>query len=246
MFKPKTKKIEDIYKKKKNQPDFLDKKVFKGPTNIYIDWANVLYWQDKLRWHIDVKRLYDFLKSFEQIQKITIYQGFFEDNTESKDNIKNFESFGYEVRTKPVKEITIDIDAKNISTDSTLILKRVLSRALISKLPVQAVEQINEIISEINKKGDYTLIQHKCNFDVEMASDIRVDSINEKKIKTFVIVSGDSDFTDTVNSLISSGKKVVVLGTGGRVSRELSNSKAYIYDIKQIKNFICWNRERDI
>ncbi len=248
MFKPKTKKIQDIYKKKKSQPDFLNKKVFKGPTNIYIDWANVYNWQDKLKWHIDTKRLYDFLISFNQVKKIKIYQGFFEDNEESKDRIEDYKNCGYEVRTKPAKKIKINIDVNSIAIDSTVVLKRVVSKTLISKLSVEAVEQMNKILREINEKGDYILIQHKCNFDVEMASDIKTDFENKdnENIETFVIVSGDSDFVDTVESLISSGKRVVILGTGGRVSRELSYSKAYIYDIKQIKNFICWNRERDV
>ncbi len=36
MFKPTTEKIKKIYKERKSQVDFLDKKVFKGKTNIYI------------------------------------------------------------------------------------------------------------------------------------------------------------------------------------------------------------------
>lgn len=87
---------------------------------------------------------------------------------------------------------------------------------------------------------------HKCNFDVEMASDIRIDSRDDEKIKTFVVWSGDSDFVDTVNALASDKKSVVVFSTKGMISYELSHSKAYVYDVKNIKNFICWNKEIEV
>ncbi len=246
MFKPRTRKIGDILRKKSNQVKFLDKKIFLGRTIVYIDWANVYKWQEKLGWHIDTKRLFQFLTSFDQIEKVKLYEGYFEDNVESKENIQRFKDIGFEVRTKPVKEIRVAIDAKSIPLDDTTIIKRVVSNALIKKLPLEAVEQINQMIRNINQNGDFHLIQHKCNFDVEMASDIRVDSLLDESINSFVIVSGDSDFIDTVESLISDKKNVVILGTSGRISYELSTSKAYIYDVKQIKNYICWNRERDV
>lgn len=246
MFKPKTQKIKDIYSKKKSQPNFLDKKVFKGKTNVYIDWANVIYWSDKLGWHIDEKRLYQFFTSFNQIAEIKMYEGYFEDSKDSKKLIKDFENIGYTVRTKPVKEIHIPIDAKSIPLDDTTVIKRIISKGLLQKLPIGAIEQINRIIRDINNSGDFYLIQHKCNFDVEMASDIRVDHLSNSDIDTFVILSGDSDFIDAVDYLSDQGKNVVVISTRGRISYELNNSSAYIYDIRQLKNFVCWNREKDL
>jgi uncharacterized LabA/DUF88 family protein len=246
MFKPMTRKISDIFKKKGSQVKFLDKKIFSGKTIIYIDWANVYKWQEKLEWHIDTRRLFQFLTSFNQVSAVKLYEGYFEDNERSRESIQDFKDIGYEVRTKPVKEIHISIDARNIPLDDITVIKRVVSNALIRKLPVEAIEQINQIIRDINQGGDFHLIQHKCNFDVEMASDIRIDSLSGKDINTFVIVSGDSDFIDTVESLISEKKNVVIFGTSGRISYELSNSNAFIYDVKQIKNYICWNREREV
>ncbi|PIZ77002.1 MAG: hypothetical protein COY04_00770 [Parcubacteria group bacterium CG_4_10_14_0_2_um_filter_7_35_8] len=35
-----------------------------GNFNTYIDYANVRPWADKLGWHVDTKRLMQFLKSF--------------------------------------------------------------------------------------------------------------------------------------------------------------------------------------
>jgi len=49
--------------------------IFLEKTNIYVDWANVFHRQSKLGWHIDTKRLYQFLHSFTTIDKIRWYSG---------------------------------------------------------------------------------------------------------------------------------------------------------------------------
>ena len=38
--------------------------IFGKPANIYIDWQNVLHWQEKLNWHFDTKRIKQFFDSF--------------------------------------------------------------------------------------------------------------------------------------------------------------------------------------
>lgn len=246
MFKAKTNKIKEIYKEKDSQVKFLDKKIFKGKTNIYIDWANVFHWQPRLGWHIDVKRLQQFLSSFNQINSIKIYHGYFESDESSKKLLLDWESWGLEVIKKPAKEISIDIDLTSYNLEDTTIIKRVMHRQFVKELPIKSIEAINTIIRELNKKGIKKLSIHKCNFDVEMASDIRIDSYNDNSIESFIVWSGDSDFADTVDKLNIKKKNVVVFSTRGMVSYELSHSKAYVYDIKRIKNFICWNKEKDL
>lgn len=243
MFKPTTEKIKKIYKERKSQVDFLDKKVFKGKTNIYIDWANVFFWQEKLGWHIEVKRLKQFLSSFQQVNSIKIYQGYFEGNKVAEQELLDWESWGLEVRKKPIKEINISIDLTPFRSDDTTVINRVMLKQLVKKLPVKSIQIINKEIRELNSNGIKKLSMHKCNFDVEMASDMRIDSRDDEKIKTFVVWSGDSDFVDTVNALGSDNKKVAIFSTKGMISYELSHSKAYFYDVKNIKNFICWNKE---
>jgi hypothetical protein len=34
----------------------------KGKTAVFVDWANVHGWEEKLKWKIDLKRLYQYLK----------------------------------------------------------------------------------------------------------------------------------------------------------------------------------------
>ncbi len=245
MFKPHTKKIEQIYKQKSSQVEFLDTKVFIDKTQIYIDWANVFFWQDKLNWHIDARRLRQFLSSFDQIQSCKIYQGYFQNDKNRIAELDEWEKWGYVVRKKPVKEIRIPINATSHELESTDTLEKVCNRALIRELPIKSVKIFNSELRELNAKGLLELTTHKCNFDVEMASDIRLDVVQENDIESIVIWSGDSDFVDTVDSLIQDKKRVSIFSTRGRVSHELRHSKAFIYDIKNIKNFICWNKERD-
>ena len=58
--------------------------------------------------------------------------------------------------------------------------------------------------------------------------------------------SGDSDFEDTMKSLLESGKKVALFATAGRISRELNKLTSrglIIFDIGDIQDFICWLSE---
>lgn len=50
MFKPKTKKIEKFSQLYPKVIQELEE-IFDGKTNVYIDFANVLYWQGKLVRH---------------------------------------------------------------------------------------------------------------------------------------------------------------------------------------------------
>ena len=64
--------------------------------------------------------------------------------------------------------------------------------------------------------------------------------------ETFVLWSGDSDFSDPIEKLISTGKKVVLFATARKISKELaalSKKGLMIFDIQKIRDFICWKRE---
>jgi hypothetical protein len=69
MFIPKTEKIRKIATDKQKVIERLEK-VFYQRTRVYIDYANVRPWSVKLGWHIDLKRLKQFLDSFDTIEAI--------------------------------------------------------------------------------------------------------------------------------------------------------------------------------
>lgn len=66
MFKPVTEKIKllsEIYPESLKQL----KSIFKKSTSVYIDFANIIHWSKKLKWHIDIKRLKQLFNSFDTI-----------------------------------------------------------------------------------------------------------------------------------------------------------------------------------
>jgi Ca2+-binding EF-hand superfamily protein len=73
MFKPKTDRIRMLAARYPRRIQELER-TFDRRTNVYIDFANVRPWATKLGWHVDVKRLKQFLDSFDTINSIKLYQ----------------------------------------------------------------------------------------------------------------------------------------------------------------------------
>jgi uncharacterized LabA/DUF88 family protein len=66
---------------------------------------------------------------------------------------------------------------------------------------------------------------------------------NNTKINNFILWSGDSDFAFTIQSLLNANKKVMIFTIARRVGPELTETKVKVFDIRKIKNFICWKKE---
>jgi uncharacterized LabA/DUF88 family protein len=244
MFNPKTEKIKQIAG---NKPKLLKRleNIFEFSTRIYIDYANVRPWSNKLKWHIDLKRLKQFLDSFDTIEAINFYNGYLGGNKQSEREIKEIENHRYFVRTKPVKILRFPIDVSSIPKDSTALLDQFVRRALLRKYEVGTIEYLNDRFRDMNKKGEYYIEDRKCNFDVEIGVDMLLD-YEKNGTETFVLWSGDSDFADPLERLLKAGKKVVLFGTAGRISSELNALKEtglQIFDVFHLKEFICWKKE---
>ena len=244
MFKPKTERIENIAKDKEEFISQLES-IFANKTRVYIDYANVRPWSEKLEWHIELKRLKQFLDSFDTVEAVNFYNGYLAGNDRSENEKSEAENCKYILRTKPVKIMSFSIDASSILADSTVLLDQFVRRALLKKYEISTVEYLNERFKDMNKKGEYFIEDMKCNFDVEISVDMLLDC--ERNVAdTFILWSGDSDFADPVEKLMSAGKKVILFATARKVSKELSalSSKGLlIFDIQKIRDFICWKRE---
>ena len=244
MFKSKTERIKELAEKHSKRIEELEG-IFDKKTNIYIDFANVIRWQDKFKWHIDLKRLKQFLDSFSNIEKIKFYNGKLEGDEKSLAILEEAEKYGYIVKTKPVKIMQLSIDVSSISPNSPEILKGFIRAPLLKKLKVEAIEFLNNQLKELNQQGILFVQDLKCNFDVEISRDMLID-YEKNKIENFILWSGDSDFADPVNQLLEDGKKVVLFATARRVASELNELQEkglFIFDIQKIRNFICWKRE---
>lgn len=199
-------------------------------------------------WHIDIKRLKQFLESFNSVVSIKWYQGELIGDPRSQSEINKIKKCKYELRTKPVKIMNLSIDVSSISMQSPDLLKKFIRKSLLRKYDIDTVELLNRKFKEMNERKVYFIEDRKCNFDVEIGTDIRVDHLKDS-IETFVLWSGDSDFADPIKILIAGGKKVVLFATAGRIAREINDlvkDGLFIFDIFELRDFICWKKEEDI
>lgn len=245
MFEPKTDRIEKLSKLSPKVIKQLEY-IFSGKVNIYIDDANVRPWANKLKWHIEHKRLKQFLESFNNVNSVKIYRGTLRGDIMSEASIADLQKLKYDVRTKDVKIMKHSIDITSIpSMSSPDLLEKFIRKCLLKEFKLETVEYLNENFKEMNSAGKLYIKDLKCNFDVEIGVDMLLD--NEKNgVETFALWSGDSDFADPIETLLNKGKKVILFATVGRVSTELGHLREkglFIFDIKKIRNFICWGKE---
>ena len=216
--------------------------VFNQKTKMYIDWSNVIHWQDKLSWHFNIKRMKQFFDSFDTIESVKIYTGTLEGNKKSEEAIIELQGLGYEVITKPVKHIRISVDASSVADNSPALLAQFIKKPLLQHFDIATVTLLNQKLRELNQRGIFYIEDMKCNFDVEMGRDMLRD-FELDHVQNYILWSVDSDFADPVNQIKADGKKPVVFATSGKVSPELAETGVYIFDIRKIKEFICWPRE---
>ena len=241
MFNPKTKRIEEIAKLFPETIKELEV-IFDDKTNVYIDWANVIHWQERLGFHIHLGRLKQFLDSFSAIKIIRLYAGTLQGNEKSEKSIKEYEKFGYAVKTKPVKVMRMSINTSSISANSPSLLENFIKKCLLSKLNIETIEFLNKKLADFNKQGATYIEDRKCNFDVEIGRDMLRD-FDKNDLNTFILWSGDSDFADPISQLIKDGKKIFLFATAREVSYELNEMGIPVFDVKKIKEFICWPKE---
>lgn len=241
MFRPKTEKIEKL---SEEHPETIEKlnEIFRGKTNIYIDFANVLGWQSRLGWRVDLKRLKQLLDSFENVNSVKFYYGTLTGDKNSEQLIKFVQKIGYEVTTKFVKIVRLSIDTSSVSPNSPSLLENFIRKPLLDKFSLETIEFLNQKLKELNEKGIIYIRDRKCNFDVEIGRAMLRD-YDKDDIDIFALWSGDSDFAGPVSQLMRDGKRVIIFATARRISVELAGTGAQIFDIKKMKEFICWHKD---
>ncbi|MBI2267990.1 MAG: NYN domain-containing protein [Candidatus Blackburnbacteria bacterium] len=189
----------------------MEKSVFKlrlqGKTAVFIDWANVYGWTNRLNKEVDPRKLYRYLKSYKDIDDLYFYYGL-DKHPKSKQFLRKVKQIGFDVVTKEVKYIPVSIDASHFK-HITREIKESLN--IIKHLETEDIEKILQIL---NRK----VLRRKCDFDIEIALDCFE---NLGKYKSFVFFSGDGDFATLYKRLIKAKKQVVVVYAPGHIGREI-------------------------
>jgi len=238
VYKPKTIAIDVFGQKLPDRIEYLSK-VLDEKTIVYIDYGNVRGWERRLGWSIDIRKLKDFLDSF-GVLETRFYFGTYHGDQRSEAFMKMVHSCGYKVRTKRVKLIKVSIDVTSISNGSPAILTNFIDGILLRNLRVDTIEYLNEELRNMNKSGQTFLECSKCNFDVEIASDMRLDH-HMKRAENFCLISGDSDFADPLTELLDGQRKVCVIATVRHIASEINALQSRglkIMDLKKLKEFL--------
>jgi uncharacterized LabA/DUF88 family protein len=238
MYSPKTNWINACGQKFPDRIKFLET-ILDDTTIVYIDFANVRGWLKKLGWSIDLRKLKDLLDSFSVVES-RFYFGTIHGDQGSEKFMKFVHSCGYKMRTKRVKIMKLSIDVTSISAGSPDILTNFIDGTLLKNLRVDVIQYLNNELKSMNKQGTLFLECPKCNFDVEIGSDMRLDN-HLKRAQSFCLWSGDSDFHDPLTELLDDHKKVSVVGTARHIAAEINSLKGKglnIFDLKKIREFI--------
>lgn len=241
MFKPITERIDllsQIFPKRIEEVG----KIFNTSAVIYIDWANVIHWQEKLDWHIDLVRIKQFLDSFSPVKKVRFYAGTLNGNRKSKEQIKEADDVGYIISTKPVKIMKVSIDVSSISNESPEILKNFVKKSFLKKMDIETISFINSKLALLNQQGIKFLEEQKCNFDVEIGRDMLFD-YNSNEYNNFILWSGDSDFQSPIKQFQEAKKNIFIFSISGRVTPELQMLGVPVFDIRKIREFVCWAKD---
>lgn len=87
----------------------------KGKILVCIDWANVYGWFKGLGWKIDPEKLFKYLKSYPEVVDIKFYYGT-DDNAKSKKFLEEIKGIGFNLRTKDVKLVPVNLDKTYLKT----------------------------------------------------------------------------------------------------------------------------------
>ena len=128
----------------------------------------------------------------------------------------------------------------SVSEKSPDILSNFISAKLLAQLRIETIEYLNAELKLLNKAGKASIEERKCNFDVEIATDMRVECITGIATN-FCLWSGDSDFADTLKTLLDEKKRVSVFGTARVIASELNELRSrglQIFDVRKLRELI--------
>lgn len=239
MFNPKTFALEFAAKKHSARVSSLEK-LLTDKTIVYIDFGNVREWRKRLGWEIDLKKLKDFLDSF-GVQEVRFYFGTVPEDSKGARFMTFVHKCGYKIRTKQVKKMRLSIDLSDVpDPQSKDAISSFVNRTLLNKLSTKTLACINDDLRNLNRGGVLHLECWKCNFDVEIGTDMRI-AFQLNEANSFCLFSGDSDFADPLTIILNAKRQASVFGTARHIASELNALKSrglQIVDLAALRDFL--------
>jgi len=177
--------------------DFFLKNYLRGKTAVFMDYANVKSWLIYAKVNLDLKNLYLYFAE-SGVTKSFFYYGTDPQNPKTYGFLQKVRSFGYEVITKQVRYYKINL---------LELFEKPVNKRILKNLNPQVKSLFLQELKRLQKKK-VNLFTPKCNFDVEMSLDM---IMGIKTYDTFIIFSGDGDFTSVVKFLRTKGRRVVIV-----------------------------------
>jgi uncharacterized LabA/DUF88 family protein len=148
---------------------------------------------------------------------------------------------GYKIRTKKVKRMQLSIDLSNIADPHHRdVLASFIDKTLLNLLSKETIACLNSDLKSLNKTGRLHLECWKCNFDVEIGTDMRI-AFQLKEAESFCLFSGDSDFADPLTVILNGKLQASVFGTARHIASELNALKSrglQIVDVAALRDFL--------
>ncbi|TSC97273.1 MAG: hypothetical protein CEN88_89 [Candidatus Berkelbacteria bacterium Licking1014_2] len=205
------------------------KKFFKlkGKTLAIIDWANVYGWSEKLKWQVDPKKLYKYLKSYLEIEEIRFYFGAEKGNKKSEGFQKKIKKIGYNLISKELKWVPVSLDKSHF--------KKFLEE--LARISGNLKKSSSDIAGQLEKIMKTPIYRRKCDFDCEIAIDVMK---NIDAIDSLILFSGDGDYAVLVDETIKNGKQAIVVFAKGCKGKEYGEFKKglYLCSVEQLKEFL--------
>ncbi len=188
-----------------------------GQTLVLIDWANVFNWLRGGASEVDPKQLYDYLRTYPNIDRICLFAGE-DEHPKSKEFLEECRKIGYEVISKKVKYIP----------------------TLVENSPFW--ESLKELVPEkkLATLRNQPVLRRKCDFDVELSKELL---LNLEKYHTYILFSGDGDYATVIEEIMKREKRVFIVSSPralGKELRAMQTQKIHplFVDITQLKDVI--------
>jgi uncharacterized LabA/DUF88 family protein len=175
---------------------------------ICVDFSNYHYYLNKRKWKIDWKKFINYFQCFYTLEAIFYYEG--------------------------VPSKAVYLDRHRGKSEEDFNLAKMAKLRFHQSLKRLSIKVRSKPVSRVydDTEGRF---KHKCNFDVDLTIDA-VDNLD--RLDTFILCSGDGDFTRLIKYTKGRHKKAVVVAPSERLAHTLENAANKVIYLEDIRHEI--------